>query len=221
MRTELETLSTQDILAWGAKRLVSGLHCRPLWAEGVVLMHQASQVCPGVSILHRYGVSLCRDGEMVDRIQGRMAVDVRVIQPTISLNQQAAQYGADLNIVDPDRCCAIRKVEPMQRMLNDLDAWVTALRRDQGPSRAQLPALQTKEVDGRFLAKLNPMIHWTKAEVWTYLLGHNLPYNPLHDQGYPSVGCAPCTQPAQDPSNERSGRWAGRSKSECGLHTLI
>lgn len=223
MRTELETLSAQDILAWGFETFGERIALSTAFGpSGVVLMHQASQVCPGVRVFFiDTGFHFAETVEMVDRIQSRMAVDIQVIQPTISLNQQAAQYGADLNIVDPDRCCAIRKVEPMQRMLKGLDAWVTALRRDQGPSRAQLPALQTKEVDGRFLAKLNPLIHWTKAEVWTYLLGHDLPYNPLHDQGYPSIGCAPCTQPAQDPSNERSGRWAGRSKSECGLHTLI
>ena len=158
---------------------------------------------------------------MVDRIQARLNVNIEVVTPSVTLEEQSSLYGDDLNIVDPDRCCALRKVEPTRRILGNLDAWITALRRDQGPTRAQLPVLETKEVGGRFLAKLNPLVHWTRAEVWHHIVTNELPYNPLHDQGYPSVGCEPCTSPALDPKDERSGRWVGRKKSECGLHTLI
>jgi phosphoadenosine phosphosulfate reductase len=158
---------------------------------------------------------------MVDRIHARLNVHIEVLKPLISVEEQALTHGDSLHILQPDACCAIRKVEPTARMLSGLDAWITALRRDQGPTRAHLPAVEEKMIDGRRLTKVNPLIHWTKAEVWRHILENDLPYNPLHDQGYPSIGCAPCTEPASDPNDERSGRWAGRGKTECGLHTFI
>lgn len=121
---------------------------------------------------------------------------------------------------DPDRCCFIRKVEPMQRALAGLDAWITALRRDQSETRSQVDLLEYHEADGRPLVKVLPLAHWTRKEVWSYILGNGIPYHPLLDQGYSSIGCWPCTQPTLPGGDERSGRWAGRGKTECGLHTF-
>jgi phosphoadenosine phosphosulfate reductase len=125
-----------------------------------------------------------------------------------------------LYATDPDRCCAIRKVEPMQRALAGVDAWITALRRDQSETRSDVDLLEYHEVDGRPLVKVLPLAHWGRTEVWQYILGHGIPYHPLLDQGYSSIGCWPCTQRTLAGGDERSGRWSGTGKTECGLHTF-
>jgi phosphoadenosine phosphosulfate reductase len=113
---------------------------------------------------------------------------------------------------EPDRCCFLRKVEPLQRALADADCWISGVRRDQSPSRAQTAELDWDDRHG--LWKANPLATWTESDVWAYIERHDLPYNPLHDQGYDSIGCMPCTQPGRG----REGRWAGLDKTECGLH---
>jgi phosphoadenylyl-sulfate reductase (thioredoxin) len=117
---------------------------------------------------------------------------------------------------DPDACCAARKVEPLRAALGALDAWVTGIRRDQTPDRANAKVV---EWDGRFgLVKVNPLAAWTSAQVWDHARRHAVPTNPLHEQGYLSIGCAPCTTPVKLGEDPRSGRWRGREKTECGLH---
>jgi phosphoadenosine phosphosulfate reductase len=118
--------------------------------------------------------------------------------------------------VDPDACCHARKVVPLRNQLARLDAWVTGIRRDQTPDRANARVV---EWDGRFgLVKVNPLAAWTSEDVWAYLRRHDVPTNPLHAQGYPSIGCSPCTTPVAPGEDPRSGRWRGREKTECGLH---
>jgi phosphoadenylyl-sulfate reductase (thioredoxin) len=118
---------------------------------------------------------------------------------------------------DPDACCHARKVVPLRRELARFDAWITAIRRDQTLDRASaLPV----EDDARFgLVKINPLVDWTAKDIWGYVLAFDVPYNPLHDQGYPSIGCQPCTVPVALGEDPRAGRWRGRTKTECGLHT--
>ena len=106
-------------------------------------------------------------------------------------------------------------------MLSGLDAWVTALRRDQGASRANLPAVDTLSIDQRIVLKLNPLVQWSRSQVWQHIHDNDLPYNRLLDDGYTSIGCAPCTERPTDPNDPRSGRWSGRAKTECGLHTML
>jgi phosphoadenosine phosphosulfate reductase len=126
----------------------------------------------------------------------------------------------DLFLTDPDQCCAIRKVEPMQRALSGLDAWITSLRRDQSETRSDAELLEYHEVDGRPLVKVLPLAHWTRTEVWNYILENEIPYHPLLDQGYSSIGCWPCTRATTAGEHERAGRWSGQQKTECGLHTF-
>ena len=121
---------------------------------------------------------------------------------------------------DTDGCCAIRKVEPMQRALGDFDAWVSGVRRDQGPTRANTEVVEHHLVNGRPLAKVYPLAYWTRGQIWGYLLDKGIPYNPLLDQGYSSLGCWPCTRATRAGEDERAGRWAGSGKTECGLHTF-
>lgn len=130
----------------------------------------------------------------------------------MSLAEQEERYGPRLWERDPDRCCAIRKVVPLKDALADIDAWIVGIRRDQAPTRANTPKIGWDAKHG--IWKAAPLADWSERDVWAYIHAHDLPYNPLHDRGYASIGCTHCTIPAAD----RSGRWAGNGKVECGLH---
>lgn len=148
-------------------------------------------------------------------VEDRYGLTVRAVASDLDLDAQAARHGPALWARDPDACCAIRKLAPLRRLLAGQVAWIAGLRRDQGPSRAQV---RTFDHDARHgLVKVSPLAHWSRARLWDHLLWRGVPYNALLDQGYASVGCAPCTQPS-DGDDERAGRWAGRAKTECGLH---
>ena len=138
------------------------------------------------------------------------------IKSLVTPEEQAQQYGERLWARDPDQCCQLRKVEPLGRALEGYSAWVTGIRREQAATRAEAGLM---EWDARFgLVKFNPLARWTTTEVWTYVRVHELPYNPLHDQNYPSIGCTHCTTPVMPGEDPRSGRWRDRGKTECGLH---
>jgi phosphoadenosine phosphosulfate reductase len=130
----------------------------------------------------------------------------------ISVSEQARRHGDELWKRDPDACCGIRKVTPLKERLGTVDAWITGLRREQSPSRETTPKLHWDEKHG--LWKANPLADWSERDVWNYIAANDVPYNELHDQGYSSIGCTHCTVP----SGDRSGRWAGSDKIECGLH---
>jgi phosphoadenosine phosphosulfate reductase len=129
-----------------------------------------------------------------------------------SLGRQAAEHGDELWNRDPDACCDLRKVRPLDRALSDVDAWITGLRRDQSPSRADTPKLGWDKKHERW--KVAPLAGWTDADVWRYISANDVPYNPLHDDGYAAIGCTHCTVRGAG----REGRWAGTGKTECGLH---
>ena len=134
----------------------------------------------------------------------------------LSVDEQAAEHGPQLWLQSPDRCCQMRKVEPLRRKLATLDAWIAAIRRDQTPDRAHARKI---EWDSKFgLVKVNPICDWSSDMVWDYVRANDVPYNPLHDRGYPSIGCQPCTTPVAHGDDPRSGRWTGLAKTECGLH---
>ena len=145
------------------------------------------------------------------KVEERYGIEVEVFQGP-SLGRQAADHGDRLWERDPDACCDLRKVQPLNRALADVDAWVAGLRRDQSPSRANTPKLAWDAKHERW--KFYPLADWTDKDVWSYIAEHELPYNQLHDQGYPTIGCTHCTVPGAG----REGRWAGTGKTECGLH---
>jgi phosphoadenosine phosphosulfate reductase len=145
------------------------------------------------------------------RVEERYGIEIEAFQGP-GLGRQAATHGDKLWERDPDTCCDIRKVRPLNRALEDVDAWIAGLRRDQSSSRAATPKLAWDARHG--LWKFNPLADWSDADVWRYILERDLPYNPLHDQGYPTIGCTHCTKPGVG----REGRWAGTGKTECGLH---
>ncbi len=181
---------------------------------------------PGVALAH-----------MLRQLEARVPVvflDTRMLFPeTYAFRDEfAARYGltvltaspeedpGPLYRTDPDACCRIRKVEPMRRVLARYDAWVSALRRDQSAARAGTEVVEHDVVDGRPLVRIHPLAFWSRAQVWDYLVRHGVPYHPLLDRGYTSLGCWPCTRSTAAGEDERAGRWSGRAKTECGLHTF-
>jgi phosphoadenosine phosphosulfate reductase len=142
---------------------------------------------------------------------------LKLIQPSIpTIAEQHRAEGPNLWERDPDRCCHIRKVEPLERALAPFDAWITGIRREQSRSRAAACKAEWSERYGVW--KIQPLVDWDLKRVQAYLYVNEVPYNPLHDQGYPSIGCIPCTRPVQPGEDERAGRWAGSDKLECGIH---
>jgi len=153
---------------------------------------------------------------LIKRLENRYGISFERRATQLSLSTQEQKYGARLWEREPDRCCQLRKVEPLVETLADLRAWITAIRRVQSPARA---TAQVVERDRKFgLIKINPLVRWSSVDVWKYLFKHDVPYNPLHDHGYPSIGCTPCTTQVRPGEDPRAGRWRGATKTECGLH---
>ena len=154
--------------------------------------------------------------ETRDRLEKRYGITFKRVTPELSLEEQHASYGPALWRKDPNQCCYIRKVQPLEKTLAGSDAWITGIRREQSPTRKSAEIVETDERFG--LTKLNPLAHWSSDDVWEYIEDYDVPYNPLHDEQYPSIGCAPCTNPVMEGDDPRSGRWSGFQKTECGLH---
>lgn len=153
-----------------------------------------------------------------DRLEARYGVHFERRRTSLSLDDQTLIHGERLWERRPNECCRLRKVEPLREMLSGLRAWITGVRRDQSPTRA---ATRIIERDAQFgLIKINPLARWSSQDIWKYILKHDVPYNSLHDQGYPSLGCVPCTTPVQIGEDARTGRWRGTNKTECGIHQL-
>lgn len=149
-------------------------------------------------------------------LEKRYGLTIRGVTPELTLDEQARTFGECLWERAPDRCRATRKVAPLRAQLKRVDAWITAIRREQTPQRA---GARVVEWDPKFgIVKINPLAGWTKREIRQHLIEHDVPYNPLHDLGYPSIGCSTCTSPAARGENDRAGRWRGDAKTECGLH---
>jgi phosphoadenylyl-sulfate reductase (thioredoxin) len=149
-------------------------------------------------------------------LEARYGITIRGVTPARTVEQQAEDDGPALWAREPDRCCEQRKVKPLRDALAGLSAWVTAIRRDQTPERASAAIV---EHDAKFgLIKINPIVAWTHDDVWGHLYAHDVPFNPLHEQGYPSIGCQPCTSKIVPGENLRAGRWRDASKRECGIH---
>lgn len=185
--------------------------------EDVLLIHYAAQVAdrPDVFCLNT-DLLFPETMALIESIQSRYALTYRDIRPKLTLAEQSAQHGEKLWENNPDACCGIRKVEPLARALGGYTAWITGIRRDQTPNRANA---QWIEWDPKFnLIKVNPLVTWTADEVRHVVQSLDIPYNPLHDQGYPSIGCWPCTRPVKAGEDPRAGRWAQFDKTECGLH---
>ena len=188
-------------------------------AEGCCILHMLAEIQPSVHVFNLdTGYQFPETLALREQIRQRYGIEVELVRPATSVAQYEAQHAGPLYRIRPDQCCQDRKIGPLRRVVANFDAWISAIRRDQTSHRAGAAVVQW---DAKFgLVKINPLLGWTKPDVWSFIIKNNVPYNPLHDQGYPSVGCWPCTQAVAEGSDDRSGRWAGSAKKECGLHVI-
>jgi len=213
MAPDLEHLGASEVLEYAVERFHPRLTVAcSFQKEASVVLDLLLKVAPDASVFTLdTHVLFPETYETWRRVEERYGIEVAVYEGP-SLGRQAALHGDRLWERDPDACCDLRKVRPLQRALADVDAWIAGLRRDQSASRAGTPKLAWDARHERW--KFNPLADWTEADVWRYITDHDLPYNPLHDRGYPTIGCTHCTRPGAG----REGRWAGSAKTECGLH---
>ena len=216
-----ESKQPQDVLSAALERYASKIVVAcSFGAEDVVLVDMVHRINPSVPLLYldtdflfpeTYATRDC----IIQQYHLKPS-QVLQVKSLLTPERQAEQHGEALWSREPDRCCQLRKIEPLARVLKGFHAWITGIRRDQAPSRAKAGLI---EWDQKFdLVKVNPLARWSWADVWTYIRVHDVPYNPLHDQNYPSIGCTHCTAPVAPGDDPRAGRWKNFAKTECGLH---
>ncbi len=218
---KLETASPEEIIAWAVEHYFPKLTMATAFGpEGCVIIHMLAEIEPRVHVFNLdTGYQFEETLELRERIAERYGIEVEyeaaARRPSRSTRPSTAARSTSTN---PDQCCHDRKVTVLQQAVVGWDAWISAIRRDQSADRAKAPIVGwDKKFD---LVKINPLANWTKKHVWKLITDENIPYNPLHDQGYPSIGCWPCTRAVLFGEDERAGRWSGFAKTECGLHTL-
>ncbi|MEK7468368.1 MAG: phosphoadenylyl-sulfate reductase [Planctomycetota bacterium] len=213
----LEGKSPEDILDWATARFSPKLTmATAMGAEGCCIVAMLAKIGRPVRIFNLdtdYQFEETLDTKK--RLEEKYGLQIETVRAERTRAEIEAEFGPDLWKRDTNLCCRIRKVEPLRETVKGCDAWVSAIRRDQTPDRAQSAIV---EWDARFqLVKVNPLLNWTWKNVWSYIHTNDVPYNPLHDSGYPSIGCWPCTKRVAPGADPRSGRWSGE-KTECGLH---
>lgn len=208
----------EDILQWAVESYGERLAVvTSFQTTGIVTLHMLHQLGFRVDALTLdTGLLFPETYDLMQRLQDRLNFNLIRVQPELTVEEQAAQYGAELWKREPDACCRMRKVVPLDKALVGYEAWVAGLRRDQSKSRSTIQAISWDQRNTK--VKIAPLIDWTEEMVWTYIHAYDLPYNALHDRGYPSIGCYTCTQPVAAGADVRSGRWANQGKTECGIH---
>jgi len=212
----LEEASPQQVLQWAADTFGPRFCVSSSMGDGV-LASLAASVAPGVDVVFLdTGYHFPETLGTRDAVAQVYDVTVRTMLPILTVSQQDAEHGAELWRRDPDACCAMRKVEPLGRALEDYDAYASGIRRDESSTRAHTPVVEWDAKRGK--VKVNPLARWTQDDVDAYISDNGILVNPLQYDGYPSIGCAPCTRRVAEGEDARSGRWADSSKTECGLH---
>lgn len=217
---------TGEVLGWAWERFGPRAAIGTSFqGAGLVIMHVAKErQLPFPVFTLDTGLLFPETVDLKKRLEDFFGYAIEALQPDLTVEQQAAAHGPELWKRDPDLCCAMRKVLPLQSKLGELDCWITGLRREQSEIRAGIGIIEVyafDEATGREIVKLNPMAAWTREAVWRYIRDHKIPYNPLNGQGYRSIGCQPCTRKSANEEGERAGRWTGFSKVECGIHTFL
>lgn len=214
---EFESKPALDILQAAVQQFPSITLACSFGAEDVVLMDLLHRVKPEADVFYLdTNLHFAETYETRDRLEQIYGKKFIQVLPKLTLKEQAEAHGDELWSTNPNACCNIRKVSPLTEILGHYEAWITGIRRDQAPTRANARKV---EYDTKFgLVKFNPLADWTSEDVWAYIREHNLFYNPLHDRNYPSIGCEKCTRPVLAGEDPRAGRWAGFEKTECGLH---
>jgi len=214
---EFESMSAEELLSWAAAEFGDRLCLTCSWQrQSSALVHMVSELGLDVDVVELDTELFFRETyETRDRLVDRYGLRL-VRPPVVSVAEQAIHEGPNLWETNPDRCCHIRKVKPLEQALQGYDAWITGIRRQQSPSRAGARKVEWSERYGVW--KVQPLVDWDAKRVQAYIAVNEIPYNPLHDAGYPSIGCIPCTRPVSEGEEERAGRWAGSDKLECGIH---
>jgi len=215
---KLETATPQEILLWAVERFGDKFTMATAFGpEGMTIIHMLAQVAPQVPVFNlETGYQFKETLELRERVKRRYGIEVEYKYPEQTVAQYEATHGGPLYKTNPNQCCFDRKLRVLHEAAKGMHAWASAIRRDQSPDRAKAPIVGW---DRKFqLVKVSPLANWTKKDVWSLITAEDIPYNPLHDQGYPSVGCQPCTRAVLLGEDERAGRWSGFQKTECGLH---
>ena len=213
---ELESAPAQEIVRWAVQTFGTRLAVASSMQDAV-LVHLVSQLAPGIDVLFLdTGYHFAETVGTRDAVAATYDVNLITLTPPQSVAEQDASYGPRLHDRDPDLCCEFRKVTPLNRALACYDAWATGLRRAEAPTRAGIPVVSYDTQ--RRKVKIAPLAAWTDTDVERYITEHNILVNPLRSAGYPSIGCAPCTRAMIDEQSPRAGRWAGSTKTECGIH---
>ncbi|MDO7908317.1 phosphoadenylyl-sulfate reductase [Paenibacillus sp. JX-17] len=214
---DLELATPQEILTLAVQTFPNITFACSFGAEDVVLVDMLQKISPSTDIFYLdTDFHFQETYETRDQMMQKYNMEFVRVSPLITPEEQALQHGESLWLSDPNACCNIRKVEPLTRILSQYDAWITGIRRDQAPTRANAKKV---EYDAKFgLVKFNPLASWTSEDVWAYIRENNVLYNPLHDRNFPSIGCEYCTREVKPGEDPRAGRWAGNDKTECGLH---
>jgi phosphoadenosine phosphosulfate reductase len=214
---DFEAMSAEDVLRWAYAEFGDRLCLTCSWQkQSSALVHMVSELGLDIDVIELDTHLFFRESydtreELVERY------GLKLLRPEIiTIAEQHRQEGPNLWERDPDRCCHIRKVEPLLRVLEPYEAWISGIRRDQSPSRADTPKVQWSDRYGVW--KIHPLADWDEKRVWSYIEVNEIPYNRLHEAGYRSIGCIPCTRPTRPDEEERAGRWAGSDKLECGIH---
>jgi len=215
---DVEAMTAEDCLLWAYERFGDKLCLTCSWQkQSSVLVHMVSELGIDIPVIELDTALFFRETyETRERLVAKYGLEL--IRPdVISVAEQHKQEGPNLWETDPDRCCHVRKVEPLERALKKYDAWISGIRREQSLTRKDAQRVEFSE---RYdVWKIQPLVDWDAKRVDAYIRVNEIPYNPLHDAGYPSIGCIPCTRPVSRDEDERAGRWADSDKIECGIHT--
>ncbi|HEY8695377.1 MAG TPA: phosphoadenylyl-sulfate reductase [Chloroflexota bacterium] len=209
----------EEILAWAGEQFSPDLSlaCSFGGASGMVLLDMVTKLGIDLEVFYLDTELLFPETYALrDEAARRYGIQPLGYHSRLSVGEQAMEHGAELWRSDPDRCCWLRKVAPNEQALKGKRAWITGIRRDQSDVRASIPPVQWDDTFG--LVKVCPLASWTEDQVWDYVREHDVPVNELHAEGYPSIGCMPCTRPVTPGESPRAGRWSGSAKTECGLH---
>jgi phosphoadenosine phosphosulfate reductase len=223
INSKLAVATPQEVLRWAVERYHPKLLMATAFgAEGCCIIQMLSEIEPNVTLINlETGYQFPETLALRERILSRYGMTVEYIRPELTVTDYEAKHGGPLYLTQPDQCCQDRKVLPLRKAMAHYQphAWISAIRKDQTENRASNASIV--QWDAKFnVVKVNPLLNWTKKEVWAYIVKHDVPYNPLHDENYPSIGCWPCTRAVQPGEDDRAGRWSGQAKKECGLHVL-
>ena len=218
--SQLEGQAPEAVLKWAVATFYPRLTMATAFQPGGnCIIHMLADIEPRVRIFNlETGYQFPKTLELRERIKEIYGIEVEYVRAEATVQEYEDEHDGPLYVIRPDQCCFDRKITPLRKAVVGYDAWISAIRKDQTGERGKASIV---EWDAKFgLVKINPLLNWTKQDVWKFITKNNVPYNPLHDRGYPSIGCWPCTAPVGEGEEERAGRWRGTGKKECGLHVV-